>query len=115
MVIHQDRADGVHEVSDMTRDIQLDRAHVSNETFAFLELDSIPTHPLGVKPLGNSYIWDGPIARQCIGPFELLPDEVLMVMLESFEGSVLQSLGATCRFLYAFCRSDELWKALFLR
>ena len=79
----------------------------------------IPTHPLGVKPLGNQYLSSGggggAIARRSIGSFEALPDEVLMLLLESFDGVVLRQLGSACRFLYACCHADELWKALFLR
>jgi hypothetical protein len=77
--------------------------------------DSIATHPLGVKPLGNKYLWTGPVARKSAGSLGWVPDEIIMMILERFGGRELAGLGATCRFLYAFCRSDELWKALFLR
>lgn len=77
--------------------------------------DSIPSHPLGVKPLGNQYLSDGPNAKASIGVWACLPDEVLMTVLEYFDKSCLFSLGSTCKFLYAFCHSEELWKALFLQ
>lgn len=78
-------------------------------------VDSIPSHPLGIKPLGNQYLSDGPNARSSVGVWACLPDEVLMTVLEHFERLCLRDLGFTCKFLYAFCHSEELWKALFLQ
>lgn len=77
--------------------------------------DSIPTHPLGVKPLGNRFLSDGPDARNGLGAWAALPDEVLMVVLEHFDQSAILRLGSTCRFLYAVCHSEEIWKPLFLQ
>ncbi|TVY60856.1 F-box protein [Lachnellula suecica] len=59
---------------------------------------SIPHHPLGVKPLGNKYtaISD---ARNLIGPFQVLPDEILAVLLEYLEPHKLLLLGATSKFI----------------
>ncbi|KAH7329311.1 hypothetical protein B0I35DRAFT_41906 [Stachybotrys elegans] len=79
-----------------------------------LASDSIPSHPLGLKPLGNRFLHEGPDARVAAGTWQILPDEFLMVVLESFDKSALVNLGSTCKFLFAFCRSEELWKALFL-
>ncbi|KAI0383807.1 Clavaminate synthase-like protein [Hypomontagnella monticulosa] len=76
--------------------------------------DSIPVHPMGVKPLGNRYLASGPTARQCLGSLGHLPDEMILQILESLDMWSLKDLGFTCRFLYAFCYLDELWKALFL-
>lgn len=81
---------------------------------AVMTSESIPTHPLGVKPLGNQYLLDRPNARKHIGVFTTLPDEALMILLEYLDQSNLRNLGYTSKFLYAFCQSDELWKALFL-
>ncbi|KAM4054848.1 cupin-like domain-containing protein [Hirsutella rhossiliensis] len=77
--------------------------------------DSIPSHPLRVKPLGNRYLSDGPNARASVGAWSALPDEMLMLVLELFDPRELLRLGSTCKFLYAFCHLDELWKAVFLR
>ena len=74
---------------------------------------AIPTHPLGVKPSGNAYTASSN-ARNVIGPFQILPDEILAILLEYFEPALLLQLGATCKFFYAFSRSEELWKALFI-
>lgn len=77
--------------------------------------DSIPSHPLGVKPKGNQYLFGGVSARKFAGIWGPFPDEILMVILEYFEKSSLLQLAHTCKFLYAFCHSEELWKALFLQ
>lgn len=77
------------------------------------ESSLIPLHPLGIKPLGNQYTATSN-ARQKIGDYRILPDEILATCLEYFDSNQLQLLGSTCKYLYAFCRSDELWKALFI-
>ncbi|KAG6196088.1 hypothetical protein E4U10_001287 [Claviceps purpurea] len=76
--------------------------------------DSIPTHALGVKPLGNCFLSECPNAKINSGTWGALPDEMVMLVLEQMDVRSLLSLGSTCKFLYAFCHSDELWKALFL-
>lgn len=86
----------------------------TNESSKFTS-DSIPSHPLGLKPLGNQYLHHGPIARRSIGVFNILPDEMLMLVLEHVSAAELLHLGHTCKFLYAFAHSDDLWKALFLQ
>lgn len=75
---------------------------------------AIPPHPLGVKPLGNLYTATSN-ARPACGNFEQLPDEVLMAVFEFFEPEVLNLLSSTCRFLYAFSRCEDLWRALFIK
>ncbi len=74
---------------------------------------SVPPHPLGVKPSGNEYTATE-IARRAIGTFQILLDEVLMILLEYLDSRLLRLLGSTCKALYAFCCSDDLWKALFI-
>lgn len=74
---------------------------------------SIPLHPLGVKPSGNQYTASSN-ARHFAGSFQNLPDEILAISLEYLDSSELCLLGSTCKTLYAFCRSDDLWKALFI-
>ena len=41
-----------------------------------------------------------------------LPDELIIQVLESLDGSSLQCLGSTCKALYAFSRFEGLWKTL---
>lgn len=76
--------------------------------------DAIPCHPLGVKPSGNALLasWD---LRMAIGTFRILPDELILILLEFLDGSALLSIGRTCKAFYAFTRAEELWKALFIR
>jgi hypothetical protein len=77
------------------------------------ESDSIPPHPLGIKPAGNAYTASSN-ARDCMGSFQILPDELLAIALEYLEATSLLKLGAICKQLYAFCRSEDLWKAMFI-
>jgi len=74
---------------------------------------SIPHHPLGVKPLGNKYTATSD-AKDSTGYFRIFPDEISAIFLEYLEAPELLVLGSTCKFLYAFCRSDDIWKALFI-
>ncbi|KAI1178829.1 hypothetical protein F4777DRAFT_536916 [Nemania sp. FL0916] len=76
--------------------------------------DSIPIHPMGIKPLGNQYFAQGPNARQYTGAFGQLPDEMILNLLEYFDAVSLRKLACTCRFLYAFGQLDDLWKTFFL-
>jgi hypothetical protein len=39
---------------------------------------------------------------------------MLMQLLEFLDQRSLRYLGSTCRFLYAHCGSDDLWKSIFL-
>lgn len=75
---------------------------------------SVPPHPLGIKPLGNKYFSSGEDARKSMGVLQLLPDEMLMQLLEYMDKPTLRRLGYTCRFLFACCTSDDIWKAIFL-
>lgn len=75
---------------------------------------SIPPHPLGIKPLGNKYISTVGDARNCIGSLRGLPDEMLMQLLEYLDPRTLRLLGYTCKFLFACCMSDDIWKTTFL-
>jgi hypothetical protein len=75
---------------------------------------AVPLHPLGIKPLGNLYFSSGSNARASIGSLQALPDETVAVLLEYLDQSTVRQLGYTCKFLFAFCSSDDLWKSLFL-
>lgn len=76
--------------------------------------EAIPSHPLGVKPSGNALLATENL-RDAIGSFKLLPDELILLLLESLDGPSLLRIGRTCRAFYAFTRAEELWKALFVR
>lgn len=75
--------------------------------------EAIPTHPLGVKPSGNGLLATWTL-RSSIGYLQVLPDEMILSLLETLDSASLRALGSTCRALYAFTRSEELWKALFI-
>ncbi|KAI2638124.1 hypothetical protein GGS21DRAFT_509870 [Xylaria nigripes] len=77
-------------------------------------VDSIPIHPMGIKPHGNQFFANGPNARQFAGVVGQLPDEMILHLLEYLDETSLRQLAATCRFLYAFGQLDDLWKTLFL-
>lgn len=74
---------------------------------------AVPVHPLGVKPLGNSYTASAN-SKTKTGVFARLPDELVALLLESLKARDLRLLGASCKALYAFTRAEELWKALFI-
>lgn len=72
--------------------------------------EAIPCHPLGVKPSGNALVATSNL-RDAIGTFNILPDELIQLCLECLDSTSLLSLGRTCKALYAFTRSEDLWKA----
>lgn len=72
---------------------------------------AIPPHPLGIKPAGNAFAASSNI-KLAAGLFSLLPDEIIMQIVESLNAASLLQLGATGKALYAFCHFDELWKTL---
>ncbi|OCL02334.1 F-box domain-containing protein [Glonium stellatum] len=74
---------------------------------------AIPSHPLGIKPSGNAYTASEDIKSAC-GLFSRLPDELLNYLLERLDAFDLVTLGATCKALYAFTTTEELWKNLFI-
>lgn len=75
---------------------------------------AVPLHPLGIKPLGNKYFFNGNDARNYLGNLQALPDEMLMQLFEYLDPRTLRLLGYTCKFLFACCMSDDIWKTIFL-
>ena len=75
--------------------------------------DVIPCHPLGVKPSGNALLASNDL-RTTIGTFQLLPDDLILNVLEFLDGHSLLRVGRACRALYAFTRAEDLWKTLFI-
>jgi hypothetical protein len=74
---------------------------------------AIPQHPLGVRPSGNKYTATSN-AKDSVGIFQLLPDELIAIFLEYLDATELCLLGSTCKYLYTSCRSDDIWKTLFI-
>lgn len=79
-----------------------------------LGVEVIPSHPLGVKPSGNALLATSNL-RSAIGTWQLLPDELILMLLECLDGASLLAFGRTCKAFYAFTRAEELWKSLFIR
>lgn len=77
------------------------------------DAETLPLHPLGIKPSGNQYT-SSTNAKYSMGTFGHLPDEMIVVLLEFMDSKKLRMLGATCRAMYAFCAAEELWKQLFI-
>ena len=48
------------------------------------------------------------------GLFSVLPDELIIQVLEFLQKVSLLQLGSTCKALYAFCTFDDLWKSLLI-
>ena len=72
---------------------------------------AVPAHPLGVRPTGNAYTAETHL-KSVAGHFALLPDEVLVQVLEQLDATALRTVGNTCKALYAYTRLDDLWKTL---
>jgi hypothetical protein len=85
----------------------------SPEELAVESPHSIPHHPLGIKPSGYQYTAKNN-SKAFTGNFRIFPDEVLALLLEYLDAPSLCTLGSTSKCLYAFCRSDDLWKSLFI-
>lgn len=77
-----------------------------------LSRDAIPGHPMGVKPSGNALLAAENL-RDAIGTFGILPDDLILTLLEFLDGPSLLRIGRTCKAFYAFTRAEELWKGLF--
>lgn len=76
--------------------------------------DAVPCHPLGVKPSGNALVAASNL-RDALGSLSVLADEVILMILEYLDPSSLLKLGRTCKALYAFTRSEDVWKTLLIR
>ncbi|KIX93563.1 uncharacterized protein Z520_10741 [Fonsecaea multimorphosa CBS 102226] len=79
---------------------------VDSEASSEMEADQ---HPLRVKPSGNA-LTSPHNAQASMGCFGLLPDTLLLILLECLNRHSLANLGATCRGLYAYCTYDQLWR-----
>jgi F-box-like len=73
------------------------------------DLEAIPCHPLGVRPSGNALFATSNL-RDAIGTLNALPDELIVMCLEFLDAASLLKLGRSCKALYAFTRSEDLWK-----
>lgn len=67
-------------------------------------------HPLKIRPSGNAYAAAKNL-KSASGLWATLPDEICVQILEFLEPASLDTLGQTCKALFAFSRFEELWKA----
>ena len=72
---------------------------------------TLPPHPLGIKPSGNALTATSNL-KTSAGSFSKLPDELIIHLLECLQSHELRRLGYTCKALYAFATSDDLWKTI---
>lgn len=77
-------------------------------------------HPLGIKPSGNALLLAASVSSiraKTLGPLlGSLPDELLMTIFQELtDPKDLLRLGHTCKALYAFAWTDELWKHMVYR
>lgn len=69
---------------------------------------SVQPHPYGIKPSGNHYI------SGHRSTFDRLPDELILHLLDSLPINDLLSLCHTCKKLYAYSISEDIWKDIFV-
>ncbi|KAK9241438.1 hypothetical protein V1525DRAFT_317281, partial [Lipomyces kononenkoae] len=80
------------------------------------------SHPLGIKPFGNLILSDNEkpcassvqIREKFLGYFALLPDELILSVLQKLRATELRRLGYSSRIFSAFASQDDLWKLLFV-
>ena len=77
-----------------------------------VEFDIQP-HPLGVRPSGNALTANEDL-RCNLGVLSLLPDQLVLTILEWLDENALLRLGAACRALYAYSTCDQLWRDLWI-
>ncbi|KAK9365169.1 hypothetical protein V1509DRAFT_571509 [Lipomyces kononenkoae] len=78
-------------------------------------------HPLGIKPFGNLILSDNDAHASCVqirkkllGYFSILPDELILSLMQNLEANELRRLGYSSRIFSAFASQDDLWKQLFV-
>lgn len=92
-----------------------DERHIKRAKTRFLASSAtlVNAHPLGIRPSGNALLSSNSIPRtQSFGPLiGSLQDELIMTIIQELEDPKdLLALGHSCKALYGFCWTDELWK-----
>jgi len=78
-------------------------------------LSILPPHWNRIKPSGQVYLATENI-KIAAGPFSMLPDELIIHLLEFLDILSILRFGSTCKALWAFSRLDEpLWRSKFLK
>ncbi|GJQ15868.1 hypothetical protein GpartN1_g7659.t1 [Galdieria partita] len=81
----------------------------------------IPSHPLGIKPLGNLWtrtndsVLSVTTRETSLGLFSIFNDECLLDVLSYLDGCSAAMLSCCSQYLYAFCSYNELWREWTLR
>ena len=78
------------------------------------DAEGCPPHPRGVRPAGNAYTKVSNLKFNS-GLFQLLPDEMIIEILELLGPDTLLKFGSTCKALFGFSRFEELWKNVIIR
>ncbi|QEU62592.1 hypothetical protein KDRO_F05220 [Kluyveromyces lactis] len=83
---------------------------------------SIPTHPLGVKPSGNSLLEEADpqetrkLRKKLLGSLSVLPEDLIIEILTYIDDPKdLQNLGCSSRLLYAYTYDEELWRKIYTK
>ena len=73
---------------------------------------AVGTHPLGVQPIGNALLDDGPPRRPVeLGAFRVFDDEFLLQLLTEYvDAKSVARLGATSRTFYALASAPQIWR-----
>lgn len=78
-------------------------------------LSILPPHWNRIKPSGQVYLATENI-KTAAGPFSMLPDELIVHLLEYLDILSVLRFGSTCKALWAFSRLDEsLWRYKFIK
>lgn len=78
-------------------------------------LSILPSHWNRIKPSGQAYLATENV-KMAAGPFSMLPDELIIRILEYLDILSVLRVGSTCKALWAFSRLDEpLWRSIFMK
>jgi len=81
----------------------------SSSTFSALKL----SHPLGIKPSGNSFLATSS-ARPGLGYFQLYSDDLILHFLSYLSFEQLLSLSLLSHAFHVFTNQDHLWKDIYI-
>lgn len=93
------------------------RKRYSNQPRTVSVTKTKASHPLNVRPLGNSFFSDKPAGltkEEQLGHFAKFDEELLMEILGFVDDAQsLKNLSHTSRVLYAYLYDEDLWKKLY--
>ncbi|KAK9479990.1 hypothetical protein V1514DRAFT_327056 [Lipomyces japonicus] len=86
-------------------------------------LTVLRNHPLGIQPIGNLIVTDKndeqtrssqDLRARQLGSFARLPDELILLFLQTLDARQVRFLGYTSRIFNAFASQEEIWKQLYV-